>query len=178
MKISIEFSNMRDMLTSLPKFAALIGGEGTPEERFAAALADDPKSVVLKVTPTDGKPITDEEKENIKTAVAKGLEQTRTEAQDDAVTATETAQDAPKKEKTEKSKAKKEKPSNEAVAKTDAGAPTEIEVRKVFNDLIKAGKRDKLKEILDSFGASNFSGLGPDNYAEAIKKARAELGEV
>ena len=40
MKFSIEFTSMRDFLTSFPKLATLISGDGSPEERFAAALAD------------------------------------------------------------------------------------------------------------------------------------------
>lgn len=190
MKISLEFTSMRDLLTSFPKFAELIGGEGSRDERFAAALADDAKPLVINVTPTDGKPFTEEEKEAVKGAIVEGLKPTRSSEQkaDEGVPFDETpqepasepeaVQEPPKKAKASKSKAEKEKPASEPAAKPDAPAPKETEVRKVFNALIQGGKRDKLKEILESFGASNFSSLKKEHYAAAIQKAQAELGEV
>lgn len=192
MKISLEFTSMRDLLTSFPKFAELIGGEGSSEERFAAALADDAKPLVINVTPTDGKPFT-EEKEAVKGAIVEVLKPTRSTEQEapktdegvpfdetpqESTSKPETAQEPPKKAKASKSKAEKEKPASEPAAKPDAPAPKETEVRKVFNALIQSGKRDKLKEILESFEASNFSSLKPEHYAAAIQKAQAELGEV
>ena len=193
MKISLEFTSMRDLLTSFPKFAELIGGDGSSEERFAAALADDVKPLVINVTLTDGKPITEDEKEAIKGAIVESLKPTRSSEQgapktDEGVPFDETpqesaskqeaAQEPPKKAKTSKSKAENEKPASEPAAKPDVPAPKETEVRKVFNALIQGGKRDKLKEILESFGASNFSSLKTEHYAAAIQKAQAELGEV
>ena len=180
MKISIEFTSMRDLLTSLPKFVELIGGEGTPEERFAKALDEDCKSLNVKVTPTDGKPLTGEEVQNVKDAIVEGLAKTRlseSEASETPVSKPEQAQSKPEKEKTGESKGKVAKPENEAKSKTETAVPKEADVRKVFNALIQSGKRDKLKEILKSFGASNFSSLKPEHYAEAIKKAQAELGK-
>ncbi len=194
MKISLEFTSMRDLLTSFPKFAELIGGEGSRDERFAAALADDAKPLVINVTPTDGKPFTEEEeKEAVKGAIVEGLKPTRSteqeapktdegvpfdEAPQESASKPEATQEPPKKAKASKSKAEKEKPASEPAAKPDAPAPKETEVRKVFNALIQSGKRDKLKEILESFGASNFSSLKTEHYAATIQKAQAELGEV
>ena len=192
MKISLEFTSMRDLLTSLPKFATLIGGEGSRDERFAEALAEDVKPLVINVTPTDGKPFTEGEKEAIKKGIVDGLTPTRApqagatpdeavpfdEAPQTPADKPEPAQEPPKKAKTSKSKAKEEKPVSEPVTPQSDAVPKETDVRKVFNALIQSGKRDKLKEILESFGASNFSSLKPEHYAEAIKKAQAELKEV
>ena len=179
MKISIEFTSMRDMLTSLPKFAELIGGEGTTEERFSKALADDGQPLVIKLTPTDGKAITPEEREGVKAAIVEELAKTRLpEASESPAQDAREAQESEEAPKASKSKAKAEKPASEAKTKPEAGAPKEADVRTVFNSLIQAGKRDKLKDILESFGASNFSGLKAEDYAEAIEKAKAELGEV
>ena len=77
MKFSIEFTSMRDFLTSFPKLATLISGDGSPEERFAAALAGELEPMTIKVTPTDGKPLTDSEKEGVKDAIAEALHANR-----------------------------------------------------------------------------------------------------
>lgn len=53
MKITLEFENAEKFFKELPKFAELIGGEGSPDERFAQALADDPSPLILKITPAD-----------------------------------------------------------------------------------------------------------------------------
>lgn len=179
MKISIEFTSMRDLLCSFPKFAELIGGEGTRDERFAAALEGDPAPLTIRLTPTDGKPITDEEREGVKAAIVEELAKTRLpEASEAPAEKAQEDAEAAEPAKPTKSKAKAEKPANEAKSKPAGDSPKEEDVRKKFNELIQSGKRDKLKEILESFGASNFSGLKAEDYAAAIEKAKAELGEV
>ena len=48
---------------------------------------------------------------------------------------------------------------------------TLVEVREKLSELQKAGKRDKVKELLNSFGASKLPEVPEDKYAELMEKA-------
>lgn len=48
---------------------------------------------------------------------------------------------------------------------------TLVEVREKLSELQKAGKRDKVKELLNSFGASKLPEVPEEKYAELMEKA-------
>ena len=56
-------------------------------------------------------------------------------------------------------------------------APKDTDVRKALSLLMKSGRKDDVKKILGSFGASNFSGLKPENFQAVIDKVNAILKE-
>lgn len=77
-------------------------------------------------------------------------------------------------ETAEEPKATENTPKPEEAAQT-ATAPSDADVRAALNDLLKKDRRDAVKKLLKSFGASNFSGLAKENYAAAIEAARGYL---
>lgn len=181
MKFSIEFTSMRDFLTSFPKLATLISGDGSPEERFAAALAGELEPMTIKVTPTDGKPLTDSEKEGVKDAIAEALTKTRgvlpaepaQKPAEKAAPKPTASTDKPKKEKAAESTPEPKKPAQGATGSEEkvSGA----DVRAAFNNLLKNDRRDAVKKILKRFGAANFSGLAEKDYAAAIEASKKYL---
>ncbi len=183
MKISFEFKDIRDMMISLPKFMQLVGTDAPFEERMAAALAPDPQELVIRVTPRDGVPFTGEEKDKLAELLTDFVKDPdgfvakhKKPSEDDLPyevkdeEPAEKAQESVPEEKpakTSKSSAKEEKPAKEAKNEVK-----EADVRAAFAKLIKAGKRDTVKEILDAFGADKLPDLKPEHYAEALQKAK------
>ncbi|MBO5917381.1 MAG: hypothetical protein J6Q14_01270 [Oscillospiraceae bacterium] len=55
--------------------------------------------------------------------------------------------------------------------------PKDVDVRAALNRLIKAGKRDAVKAILNEYGADNFTKLKPADYKSVLEKAREALGD-
>lgn len=86
--------------------------------------------------------------------------------------AAQTATAAP--DAAEETKATENTPQPENAAQK-ATAPSDADVRAALNDLLKQDRRDAVKKLLKSFGASNFSGLAKENYAAAIEAARGYL---
>lgn len=149
MKVSIEFSSIKDLLTSLPKFAQLIAGDGPAEERAAAAIEDG--APVIKIEKKDGTPFTDEEKEKVRTLISQGRPEPELEA--------------PEEEKKPKPKKKDEDPAPE---KAPAEA-TETNARAALNGLVKARSSAAVKLIFKKLGVANFGGLTETSqYAEAL----------
>ena len=62
-------------------------------------------------------------------------------------------------------------PVMEETIKDEPKKYTLVEVREKLSELQKAGKRDKVKELLNSFGASKLPEVPEDKYAELMKKA-------
>ena len=164
MKISIEFSSIRDLLLEMPKFAQLIAGAGSFEERAAAALEGEQH--VIKVTPKDGAPLTEEEQEKILQAVS---DQITKASQDDENAAPESPKKKPKKntDKAKKSETEAESTPDEA----PAGA-SETEARAVLNGLVKSRGNAAVKLVFKKLGVSNFGDLKEaSRYAEALTLA-------
>ena len=153
MKISIEFESIKDLLLQMPKFANLITGEGTPEDRIAAALKDD--SIMIKITPTDGVPFTKEEEEKIQKALDETIENAASEAKKE-----EPKKNPPKAEKAETGENQK------------PGAVSETDARKILNDLVKARSNAAVKLVFKKLGVSNFGELTKaGQFAEAVELA-------
>ena len=88
----------------MPKFGQLMAGDAPAEERMAAAIADDPTPLIMKITPKDGIPFTEEEKDAIRSVINSFIDTARIEKiekieKTESVAKTESA---PKAEKTEK----------------------------------------------------------------------------
>ena len=66
MKISLEFTDLRDLLFSLPKFAQLVSSDSSFDVRAAAALEPNPETLRIQVTPENGQPFTANEKEALR----------------------------------------------------------------------------------------------------------------
>ena len=62
-------------------------------------------------------------------------------------------------------------PVTEEPVKNEPKKYTLVEVREKLSELQKAGKRDKVKELLNSFGASKLPEVPEDKYAELMEKA-------
>lgn len=83
MKISIEFRSLSDMLVDLPKFATVISGSGSFEERLIASGLDldvvaRKNQVTLNVTPPPGVELSEEDKTGITKAVTDVLAKSQT----------------------------------------------------------------------------------------------------
>lgn len=152
MKIILEFPNLKDLTVELPKFAAIL---------------NQPIDDYVDITP--------EEKDHHIT-IGKG---------DEAAEAS-TAEEPTPKQKSQKQTAQKlseaaDVPWETEVTKSTPATEnavqkaTDADVRAALNDLLKKDRRDAVKKILKSFGASNFSGLAKENYAAAIEAARGYL---
>jgi hypothetical protein len=187
MKISMEFKDMRDMLLSLPKFVQLVATDAPFQERMATALEPDPEILKIEVKSADGTPFTVEEKEKLAdllTEFAKDPdnfvanyeakhgplpEQPAEKAPEAAPEATAETKPA----KTSKSPAKADEPAK--APKKASDEVKETDVRAAFAKLIKAGQRDKVKAILDGFGAANLPELQAEHYAAALAAAEEAL---
>ena len=67
------------MLNQMPKFAQLITSNEPAEDRIAKALEDDPTSLIMKITPKDGIPFTEEEKDAIRAVITQFTDTARIE---------------------------------------------------------------------------------------------------
>lgn len=150
MKISIEFSDLKDMLFQLPKFAQLIVGSGSSEARIAAALEDE--TPVIKITSTDGKPLTKEEKEKIREAIAETAGWSVTPEEKPAPAAS-AAPEAP-------------------AAPAPTAEVSETKARAALNGLVKARSNAAVKLVFKKLGVTNFGDLKEESqYAEAMALA-------
>ena len=201
MKIVLEFENISDFFTQLPRFATLMNFSG----QFAN-ITKKPKSDSEPTLEEPDLPVIEHPEEGVtrvhgtKTETAEQAGK-KIEAAYDAAEATEVAAPKPAKEPTDEAEApeaaedapkkaakpgkagkSKKAPAPEddpAEAPQDApeGEVKDADVRKALNALIKAGKRDEVKAILKSFGAENFSKLTANQYPAVLKKAKEALGD-
>ena len=182
MKISMEFKDMRDMLLSLPKFVQLVATDAPFQERMATALEPDPEVLKIEVKSVDGTPFTVEEKEKLTELLTEFVKDPdnfvanyeskhkplpKQPAEEAPVSSPEPAAE-PKTAKTSKS-AKADRPSE--APKLASDEVKETDVRAAFAKLIKAGRRDEVKKILDGFGAANLPELNAEHYAAALAAA-------
>ncbi|MBR3236808.1 MAG: hypothetical protein IKF99_00060 [Oscillospiraceae bacterium] len=180
MKITFEFANIKDMLNQLPKFAQLITSDEPAEKRIETALADDPTALIMKITPANGIPFTEEEKEAIKATITQFTDMARIEKieklrEELTVQDLENAgSDAPE-EKAKKNPPKAKKPKNEPEPEADeapAKAATETEARSALNGLVKSRSNAAVKLVFHELGVKNFGDLkNEDQYTKAVELA-------
>lgn len=187
MKISMEFKDLRDMMTSLPKFMQLVGTDAPFEERMATALAPDPEILKIEVKSADGPPFTVEEREKLGDLLTESVKDpdnfvANYEAKhgplpeqpaEKAPKAAPEAAAETKPAKTSKSPAKADEPAK--APKKASDEVKETDVRAAFAKLIKAGHRDEVKKILEGFGAANLPELQAEHYAAALAAAEEAL---
>lgn len=190
MKVILEFENIGDFFTQLPRFASLMNFSGQfanitqrPKAETETALGETELPVVdvaEGVTRVGGT------KAETATEAGKKIEAAydAAEAAEAAAPWSEDAPEAPRKGAKTGKASKPKKPAETADGPTEAApdAPetpaarvTDADVRKALNALIKAGKRDDVKAILKGFGAGNFSQLDAGQYPEVLKKAEEAL---
>lgn len=198
MKIVLEFENISDFFSQLPRFAALMNFSG----QFAN-ITKKPKDGTEPILEEPDLPAIEYPDEGVtrvhgtKTETAEQAGK-KIEAAYDAAAANEVAagpakvddaeapdapQEAPQKP-TKGGKGKKptkaaapEDDSAEAPSEAPGGEVKDTDVRAVLNRLIKAGKRNEVKAILKSFGAENFSKLTANQYPAVLAKAKEALGD-
>lgn len=173
MKIILEFDSSKEYFEQLPRFAALMNFSGQfadfkPKQDDAETQIDDPDlprieraQDKLKVHADSVKSKT---KEEVGDLISKAYDTAEAMGATQPEQAAEPEPEAPNQEKP---------PKQEKAAKP---AVKDTEVRKAMNELIKAGKRDKVKEILSEYGAENFTGLKPEHYADVLAKTKEVLG--
>lgn len=180
MKITFEFANIKDMLEQMPKFAQLITSDEPAEKRIETALADDPTALIMKITPKDGIPFTEDEKAAIKATITQFTDMARIEKveklrkelvpQSDENADSEPEEEKPKKNtpKAKKSEKAKEPEADEAPAK----AATETEARAALNGLVKSRSNAAVKLVFHELGVKNFGDLkNEDQYTKAVELA-------
>lgn len=194
MKITLEFTNIENFFSELPRFAALMNFSGQFASFDHVKKSELVSSLEEPVLPeafrgeTGGTRVTGTPEQLQKTEapdkVAKEttdmLEKRKAAAAEKkaakkAAAATQEAQDAPEEDKAASSTPEAEKPAQKPAAAA-SGAVKDTDVRKILNKLIKSGHRDEVKAILAEFGAANFSALDEKDFAAVIEKAKEVLG--
>ena len=193
MKITLEFTNIENFFSELPRFAALMNFSGQfasfdhvkkselvssleepvlPEafrgETGGTRVAGTPEQLQKTEAPDKVAKETTDMLEKRKAAAAEK------KAAKKAAAATQEAQNAPEEDKVADSTPKAEKPAQKPAAAA-SGAVKDTDVRKILNKLIKSGHRDEVKAILAEFGAANFSALDEKDFAAVIEKAKEVL---
>ena len=179
MKITLEFTDVEKFFVELPRFAALMSmaGKFTSFDKVKAqgleVLLQEPNLPQVGIT-ADGEKVAVGDPEQVgklKDAQDKALEAVKAMTQEPAMNPPETDENEPEEEKPKKDTTKEKK-----AAEGQTGAPVkDTDVRKMLNRLIKAGHRDKVKEILSEFGAPNFSKLDSKHYEAVMEKGREIL---
>lgn len=196
MKITLEFTNIENFFTELPRFAALMNFSG----QFASfdhvkksELVSNLEEPILpeanrghseNTTRIAGTPeqldkvnaagdIADKTVDMIdkKKKEAAAKKTAKKKAEEEA----QESQDAPEEDQAANSTPEEEKPAQKPAAAA-SGAVKDTDVRKVLNKLIKSGHREEVKTILAEFGAPNFSKLDERHFAAVIEKAKEVLG--
>jgi len=168
MKITLEFDSPKEYFEQLPRFAALMNFSGkfadfTPKPQGDAdtQIEDPDLPQIERVS----------DKVTVHTDTVKG--KTKEEVGDLINKALDTAEAMGATSQPEESKPdpepKQEKP------KASKPEVKDVDVRKGLSELIKSGKRDKVKEILGSFGAGNFTALDPKDYGDVLAKIKEAL---
>ncbi len=167
MKIMLEFDGSKEFIEQLPKFAALINFSGQFAKFKDDAQLEDPDLPQTERTPdkltVHAGSVKSKTKEEVGDLINK--------AYDTAEALGATAQPEQEKAKPERA----EPPKQEEAPKVDKPKAKDVDVRKALNELIKSGKRDKVKEILGSFGAEKFTELKPESYDDILAKIKEEL---
>lgn len=175
MKITLEFDSPKEYFEQLPRFAALMNFSGqfadfkAKPQGDADAQIEDPDLPRIERTPDKLTVHTDSVKGKTKEEVGDLINK----AYDTAEAMGATAQ--PEQQKAEPTQ-NAAPPKQEDAQKPDKPAVKDTDVRKALSLLIKSGKRDKVKEILESYGAESFTALKPEHYGEVLDKVNEVLG--
>lgn len=194
MKITLEFTNIENFFSELPRFAALMNFSGQfasfdhvkkselvsnleepvlPEafrsETGGTRVAGTPEQLQKTEAPDKVAKETTDMLEQRKAAAAEK------KAAKKAAAAAQEAKNEPEEAKAKNSAPEEEKPAQKPTA-SSSGAVKDTDVRKMLNKLIKSGHRDEVKAILAEFGAANFSALDEKDFAAVIEKAKGVLG--
>lgn len=193
MKITLEFTNIENFFSELPRFAALMNFSGQfasfdhvkkselvsnleepvlPEafrsETGGTRVAGTPEQLQKTEAPDKVAKETTDMLEQRKAAAAEK------KAAKKAAAAAQEAKNEPEEAKAKNSAPEEEKPAQKPTA-SSSGAVKDTDVRKILNKLIKSGHRDDVKQILAEFGAANFSALDEKDFAAVIEKAKEVL---
>lgn len=173
MKITLEFDSPKEYFEQLPRFAALMNFSGqfadfkAKPQGEADTQIEDPDLPWIERTPdkltVHAGSVKNKTKEEVGDLINK--------AYDTAEAIGATAQPEQEKTKPESS----EPPKQDEAPKADKPKVKDADVRKALSELIKSGKRDKVKEILVAYGAEIFTDLKPKFYDEVLKKAEEAL---
>ena len=147
MKIKLEFESIQDFFEELPKFAKAVNFSGQFVTVNDGKLEDPDLPPVEKTT--------------------NGVK-VHTEGNAAAKAKIEAAMDA--------NDAIDNKPKAET-PKADAPKIDISEVRAAMAKLVKGGKREKAREILDAYGAENVTKLNEYSYAEVLAKIEEALND-
>lgn len=202
MKITLEFDNIESFFSQLPRFAALMNFSGQfanitqkpkkstePDlEEPDLPVIEHPAPGVTRVHGTKSETAEEAGKkieaaydaaEAAEVAAGPAKSEPAQEQAEDSEEPEAAPEAPPKPQRGGKGKKPTEKPTP---AEEPAQAPPEAaqevkdaDVRKAMNKLIKAGKRDVVKSILKEYGAENFTGLKPKDYAAVLSKAKEAL---
>lgn len=193
MKITLEFTNIENFFSELPRFAALMNFSG----QFASfdhvkksELVSNLEEPVLpeafrgetggtRVAGTTEQLQKTEAPDKVAKETTDMLEQRKAAAAEKkaakkAAAAAQEAKNEPEEAKAKNSAPEEEKPAQKPTAPS-SGAVKDTDVRKMLNKLIKSGHRDDVKQILAEFGAANFSALDEKDFAAVIEKAKEVL---
>ena len=194
MKITLEFTNIENFFSELPRFAALMNfsdqfasfdhvkkselvssleepvlPEAFRGETGGTRVAGTPEQLQKTEAPDKVAKETTDMLEQRKAAAAEK------KAAKKAAAAAQEAKNEPEEAKAKNSAPEEEKPAQKPAAAA-SGAVKDTDVRKILNKLIKSGHRDEVKAILAEFGAANFSALDEKDFAAVIEKAKEVLG--
>lgn len=173
MKITLEFDSPKEYFEQLPRFAALMNFSGqfadfkAKPQGEADTQIEDPDLPRIERAP---------DKLTVHAGSVKG--KTKEEVGDLINKAYDTAEAIGATTQPEQQKAVPEQSEplkQEEAPKVDKPKAKDVDVRKALNELIKSGKRDKVKEILGSFGAEKFTELKPECYDDILAKIKEEL---
>lgn len=202
MKIVLEFDNIESFFSQLPRFAALMNFSGQfanitqkPKKNTDPNLEEPdlpvieyPENGATRVHGTKTQTAEQAGKKieaaydaaaaaELAAGPAKDDEPEEAEEPEKALEASPKPQRGTKGKKSTEKAPPPEEPS-EGPQEPANDAPADVkdtDVRKALNKLIKSGKRDAVREILEGFGAENFSKLKPVDYAAVLKKAKEAL---
>lgn len=169
MKITLEFDSPKEYFEQLPRFAALMNFSGqfadfkAKPQGEADTLIEDPDLPRIERAP---------DKLTVHAGSVKG--KTKEEVGDLINKAYDTAEAIGATAQPEQPE-QSESPKQEEAPKANKPKAKDVDVRKALNELIKSGKRDKVKEILGSFGAEKFTELKPECYDDILAKIKEEL---
>lgn len=161
MKINLEFESVESMVNELPRFAAIINFSGKFARFNSDGCLESPDLPEAEKTDSGVTVHAASAKNKSREEVAAAIDEALDEAE--AMGAIQSAENGDGEAK------KPEKPQAEEPQIKDT------DVRAAFSKLIKAGKRDSVKSILESFGVEYFSQMKPGDYADALAKAKEAL---
>lgn len=184
MKINLEFNNTEEFFDQLPKFAALINFSGqfaniTKGPKLDVEMRlDAPNLPEIDHLP-DRKRVNASDTVNGK-AAAEAVEKAFAEAEAMGAAKPSKVKPEDRIKPSDEPEAEAEQDAEQEPTPAPGAKPATVDaptVRKALNELIKAGKREKIKKILGKYGAERFTELAAEHYAEVLEKVAETLGK-